>query len=53
MDDLIYVKNSSYSEYERLLLRRNNLKKEVYEYDREYIRVFGDKILKVFELKLS
>lgn len=53
MDELIHVKNSSYSEYESLLLRRDNLKKEAFEYDREYIRVFGDKILKVFEMKLS
>lgn len=53
MDELIYVKNSSYSEYESLLLRRDNLKKEAFKYDREYIRVFGDKILKVFKLKLS
>lgn len=53
MDELIHVKNSSYSEYEKLLLRRDKLKKEAFEYDMDYIRVFGDKILKVFEKKLS
>ena len=53
MDELIHVKNSSYSEYESLLLRRDMLKKEAFAYDRNYIREFGDKILKVFEMKLS
>lgn len=53
MDELIYVKNSSYSEYESLLLKRDKLKKEAFGYDMEYIRAFGDKILKVFEKKLA
>ena len=53
MDDLIFVKNSDYSEYETLLLRRDKLKKEAFEYDREFIRLFGDKILEVFKIKLS
>ena len=53
MDDLVHVKNSSYSEYESLLLRRDKLKKEAFAYDKEYIRVFGDKILKAFEKKIA
>ena len=53
MDELVHVKNSSYSEYESLLLRRDKLKKEAFAYDKEYIRVFGDKILKVFEKKIA
>ena len=52
MDDLIFVKNSDYSEYETLLLRRDKLRKEAFEYDREFIRLFGDKILEVFKIKL-
>ena len=53
MDELVHVKNSSYSEYESLLLRRDKLKKEAFAYDKEYIRAFGDKILKVFEKKIA
>ena len=53
MDELVHVKNSSYSEYESLLLRRDKLKKEAFAYDKEYIRIFGDKILKVFEKKIA
>lgn len=53
MDEIIHVKNTSYSRYEELLMRRDNLKKEAFQWDREYIRVFGDKILKVFEIKLE
>ena len=53
MDEVIHIKNSSYGLYEDLLMRRDNLKKEAFQYDREYIRIFGDRILKVFEIKIS
>ncbi len=53
MAEIIYMKNSSYSLYEDLLLRRDKIKKEAFEYDRDYIRVFGDKLLKIFEIKIS
>ena len=53
MDELIRVKNTSYARYEELLMRRDKLKKEAFQWEMEYIREFGDRILKVFELKLS
>lgn len=51
--EITHVKNSSYARYEELLMRRDNVQKEAFQWDKEYIRVFGDKILKIFELKLT
>lgn len=53
MAEIIYVNDSSYSRYEELLIRRDNLQKEAFMLDREFVRVFGDRILKIFELKLE
>lgn len=53
MNDIMHIRNSSYSRYEELLMIRDNLQKEAFQWDREYIRIFGDKILKIFELKLE
>lgn len=53
MTDLIRVKNVAYSRYEELLLQRENLKKEAYHQQQEYIRVFGPQILELFRLKLE
>lgn len=53
MDEIIRVKNISYSRYEELLMRRDKVKKEAFQWGREYVRVFGDTILKIFELKLT
>lgn len=53
MDEIIRVKNSSYGKYEELLIRRDNLIKESFQLEMDYMREFGDEILKLFELKLT
>lgn len=53
MDDIIKVKNVSYDRYKDLLLKRDELKKQAFIYEREYVRQFGDLIIKVFEKKIE
>ena len=53
MEDIIKVKNSSYGRYEELLIRRDNLKKEAFILQRQYVAEFGDLIIEVFEKKLE
>ena len=52
MKDIIHVKNTAYAKYEELLLRRDNVRKEAFIWERQYVRIFGEKILKLFELKI-
>ena len=51
--DIVKVKNTSYAEYEEVLLRRDNLRKEAEHYHMEYIRVFGNLITQSFEKKIE
>ncbi|MDO4477616.1 MAG: J domain-containing protein [Lachnospiraceae bacterium] len=53
MDEIIQIKNASYDRYKDLIMRRDALKKEAFQYEREYVRVFGELILAVFELKVA
>ena len=53
MEEMIRVKNVSYDRYEELLMRRDAVKKEAFQYERAYIREFGDLILEVFQMKLE
>lgn len=53
MNELIKINNSSYSRYEELLIQRDNLSKEAFQYDRAYVREFGDLILEVFRKKIE
>jgi len=53
MSNLIKVKNSSYSKYEELLLRRDKLKKDAFNYSMDYIKEFGDKTLKVYKKQIA
>lgn len=53
MADIIKVKNTAYSKYEEVLLRRDNLRKEAEHYHMEYLRVFGDLITEDFEKKIE
>ena len=53
MSDIIRVKNVGYDRYEELLLRRDAVKKEAFQYEREYVREFGDLILEIFQLKIE
>ena len=53
MNELIKVKNSSYARYEELLLTRDNLQKDAFQYERAYVREFGDMILDIFRKKIE
>lgn len=53
MDELINVKGGAYREYEALIQKRDELKKEAFCYQREYTREFGDLIVKTFEKKIE
>jgi len=53
MGEIIKVKNTSYARYEELLMQRDNLKKEAFIMQRNYVAEFGDLILEVFEKKLE
>lgn len=51
--DIIKVKNEGYSRYEELLLERDKLRKQAFQYEINYTREFGDLITKVFEQKIE
>lgn len=51
--ELIKVKNEGYGHYEELLLRRDQLRKEAYHLQKEYVREFGDLITEVFKKKID
>lgn len=53
MNEIIRVKNISYDRYEELLMRRDSIKKEAFQYERAYVREFGDLILEIFQMKLE
>ena len=53
MDELIKIKNSSYARYEELLFTRDQLQKEAFQYERAYVREFGDMILDIFRKKIE
>ncbi len=51
--EIIRVGNSSYAKYEEVLIRRDEMKKKAFQYERAYVREFGDLILEVFQMKLE
>ena len=51
--DIIKLKCTSYTKYEEVLLRRDNLRKEAEHFHMEYIRQFGSLIIKAFEIKVE
>lgn len=51
--DIIKVKNAGYAEYEELLLKRDQVRKEARNWHYEYIRVFGDMVSNVFQTKIQ
>ena len=53
MDEVIKIKNSSYTKYEELLLTKESLQKEAFQYERAYVKEFGDLILDVFRKKIE
>ena len=44
---------SNYDEYRRLILKRDSLKKEAFNYQEEYYRRFGDYIRELFEVRIK
>ena len=52
-DEIIRVRNTSYAKYEELLIRKDEVKKQAFQYERAYVREFGDLILEVFQMKLE
>ncbi len=52
-DDLIRVSNTSYARYEELLIRRDEVKKQAFQYERAYVREFGELILEVFQMQMD
>lgn len=53
MDELIKIKNEGYAEYEELLLKRDNVRKEALLYEKAYMEKFGDMIVAIFEKKIE
>lgn len=53
MDEIIRVRNSSYDRYEKLLMRRDELRKEASLINMNYIKEFGSLILDVFRKKME
>ncbi len=53
MTDVIKGHNTSYARYEELINRRDELKKEAFQYHAEYVKVFGDLILELFRKKIE
>ena len=45
MGEMIRGENTSYARYEELITRRDNLRKEAFQYHRAYVREFGDLVL--------
>ena len=52
-EKLVRVENTAYAKYEELLFRKDALKKEAFHLEREYVRIFGDLIIEVFQMKIE
>ena len=53
MADIVKKHNTSYARYEELINRRDDLKKEAFQYHADYVREFGDFILELFRKKIE
>ena len=51
--EIIRVGNTSYAKYEEVLIRKDEMKKKAIQYERAYVKEFGDLILEVFQMKLE
>ena len=52
-EEIILVNDPAYEKYEKLLLKRDELRKEAFQWNRAYTREFGDLILEVFRKKIE
>ncbi len=53
MNEIINTNNASYDRYEELLLRKSALRKECFQLEQEYTRVFGEDILTLYRLQIE
>ena len=53
MSEIIRINNAPYNKYEELLLRKSALRKECFQLEQEYTRVFGEDILTLFRLQIE
>lgn len=53
MSEIIKIKNSGYSKYEEVLLRRDFIRKEAFSWQIKYMATFGDTITTVFKNKIE
>ena len=51
--EIICVANGDYSRYEELLLQRDQLEKEAYQFQQAYTREFGGMTIEAFQLKID
>ena len=51
--EIVHIAAGDYPKYEALLLRRDQLKKEAFQYRRAYVREFSYLIDKVFRKKFD
>lgn len=52
-NEIIHVKNDRYDEYEKLLLKRDELKREAGSIRIRYVKEFGDLITELFHLQID
>lgn len=52
-NEIIKSSNSSFARYEDAITRRDEAIKAAFQFERAYIREFGDQILQVFQLKIE
>lgn len=53
MSELSHAKDASLDRYEKLLLLKNDLKKECFQLEQEYTREFGKEVLDIFHLQIE
>lgn len=53
MNEIMKVNNTPYGKYEELLLRKSALRKECFQLEQEYTRVFGEDILTLYRLQIE
>ena len=53
MSEIVNMNKSAYDRYEELLLRKSALKKECFQLEQEYTRLFGEAILKLYRLQIE
>lgn len=53
MSELSRAKDATHDRYEKLLLLKNDLKKECFQLEQEYTREFGKEVLELFRLQIE